>query len=75
VGEARGSREIDLPRAAPDFWRRAVVYTIFVDRFRRASGNWPAVMGDERARCGGDLAGVQAALPYLQDLGGTVPIR
>ncbi len=56
----------------PQWWRDAVLYTIFVDRFRCGAG-WrdPSVI-DRETRAGGDLAGVIAALPYLQDLGVTV---
>ncbi len=62
----------DLPPEPPAFLKRAVIYTILVDRFRRAVGRLPSPQVDEKARCGGDLAGVQAALPYLQDLGVTL---
>lgn len=58
--------------AAPEWWRDAVLYTIFVDRFRRGAGDWDGGVGFDRDhRCGGDLAGVAAALPYLVDLGVT----
>lgn len=65
-----------LPAPPPAWWRDAVLYTIFVDRFRRGDGpGWPqpepAADPDERRRCGGDLAGIVAALPYLSDLGVT----
>jgi glycosidase/MoaA/NifB/PqqE/SkfB family radical SAM enzyme len=56
----------------PSWWRDAVLYSIFVDRFRRGDGQpWPLLL-DERARRGGDLDGIRAALPYLSDLGVTV---
>lgn len=71
-GRALRIREIDLPPDPPRFWQRAVVYTVFVDRFRRANDHGSPALVDERARYGGDLAGIQAALPYLQDLGVTV---
>lgn len=69
----------DLPAPPPAWWRDAVVYTIFVDRFRKggARGAWPAgidaapVLGCAE-RAGGDLRGVVEALPYLVDLGVTV---
>ena len=78
-----GTRVIDGPamRATlrehasplPAWWRDAVVYTIFVDRFRRSDGGWPDPKAWSReTRAGGDLDGVTAALPYLQDLGVTV---
>ena len=62
----------DLAGPVPAWWRDAVVYTIFVDRFRRAGGTWrdPSVTARE-LRAGGELAGVIEALPYLADLGVT----
>lgn len=59
--------------ALPAWWRDAIVYTIFVDRFRRADGTWrdPAAWSRD-TRAGGDLDGIAAALPYLEDLGVTV---
>src|SRR5205823_6219984 len=58
----------DLPEPPPSWWRDAVVYTIFVDRFApRRRDRW-----DRDTRCGGDLDGITAALPYLADLGVTV---
>ncbi len=63
----------DAARRPPAWWRGAVVYTIFIDRFRRAGGAWPAGAGWAReVTCGGDLDGVREALPYLVDLGVTV---
>jgi glycosidase/MoaA/NifB/PqqE/SkfB family radical SAM enzyme len=57
---------------APAWWRDAVLYTIFVDRFRPRGGVWadPAITSRER-RAGGDLDGVAEAIPYLADLGVT----
>lgn len=66
------SDETLLPAAPPAWWQQAVVYTIFVDRFRRRDRTWPSRSHDEKARLGGDLWGVRDALPYLQDLGVTV---
>ncbi|HEX5058408.1 MAG TPA: alpha amylase N-terminal ig-like domain-containing protein [Kofleriaceae bacterium] len=64
----------DLVPHVPPWWRDAVVYTIFVDRFRRggSAGGWrdPQAWAREH-RAGGDLAGVREALPYLADLGVT----
>lgn len=58
--------------ALPAWWRDAVVYTIFVDRFRRAGGSWDdAARWDRDHHAGGDLDGVVEALPYLVDLGAT----
>ena len=61
----------DLAPAAPAWWQGAVVYTVFVDRFRRAGG-WGEVPGWARERrAGGDLDGIALALPYLVELGVT----
>jgi glycosidase/MoaA/NifB/PqqE/SkfB family radical SAM enzyme len=61
-----------LRSAVPDWWKRAVVYTVFVDRFRRRGGSWDDPSATDRSvRCGGDLRGVIEALPYLCDLGVT----
>ncbi|MBA2541432.1 MAG: radical SAM protein [Deltaproteobacteria bacterium] len=61
-----------LRMRTPEWWRDATVYTIFVDRFRRAGG-WPdASVVDRETRAGGNLAGVVEALPYLADLGVSV---
>lgn len=72
---------------APAWWRDAVIYTIFVDRFRRGEGAAPLrpppplpldgqvprvfYVPPERLPYGGDLHGVIAALPYLCELGVT----
>ncbi len=64
-----------LRRRPPAWWRDAVLYTVFVDRFRKGGqgGAWSrqALALRTGARAGGDLAGVQEALPYLADLGVT----
>lgn len=78
VGAAGGAGQaLRVTRAAvrpgaPTWWRDAVVYSIFVDRFR-ASGGWrdPSIV-DRAQRAGGDLRGVIEALPHLVDLGVTV---
>jgi glycosidase len=58
-----------MTRISPSWVPDAVFYQIFPDRFRRG-GPWPAAgSGATREICGGDLAGVCAALPYLEDLG------
>lgn len=62
-----GRKELRSP--APKWWREAVLYTVFLDRFRASQPLRREV--DERARLGGDLEGVRQALPYLQDLGVT----
>jgi glycosidase/MoaA/NifB/PqqE/SkfB family radical SAM enzyme len=53
----------------PAWWRDAVVYTIFVDRFRRRDGAWPTTAWERDVRAGGDLDGITDALPYLHELG------
>lgn len=58
--------------ATPAWWRDAVLYTIFVDRFRCGTGWRDPKVIDRDHRAGGDLAGVIDALPYLADLGVTV---
>ena len=68
-GQALRVSEPLLPAPPPRWWQQAVVYTIFIDRFARRDGVWPGRLLDEKARMGGDLWGVLAALPYLQDLG------
>jgi glycosidase/MoaA/NifB/PqqE/SkfB family radical SAM enzyme len=64
----------DVTRDVPGWWKDAVLYTIFVDRFRRggAGGAWPAELAEPgEARAGGDLDGIVEALPHLVDLGVT----
>jgi glycosidase/MoaA/NifB/PqqE/SkfB family radical SAM enzyme len=71
-----------LARRVPAWWKDAVVYTIFLDRFRRADG-WHRFVDptptperlvgdprfDEQRRRGGDLRGVIASLDHLVSLG------
>ncbi|MEO6773428.1 MAG: alpha-amylase family glycosyl hydrolase [Kofleriaceae bacterium] len=70
-----GGRALEALRAAPRpaplpmWWRDAVVYTVFVDRFR---GWHDATAWQRELRAGGDLDGVRDALPYLAELGVTV---
>ena len=69
VGQAGAALRIEPRRfapALPDWWRDAVLYTVFLDRFRRGGepGTLPAPL-DERGRAGGDLWGVREALPWL----------
>ena len=54
----------------PSWWERAVVYTVFVDRFRAAddASPWGADPGPRRA-AGGHLEGVRRSLDDLQRLG------
>lgn len=79
VGRAGGAGQAfhvplaSLRARAPAWWREAVLYSVFVDRFRRggSSGAWRDLPGDDKARAGGDLDGVAEALPHLADLGVT----
>jgi len=66
VGDASGAMFRVTPRAAdaPAWWQGAIVYTIFVDRFRAKRDVW-----ERDARAGGDLDGVVASIPYLVSLG------
>ena len=80
IGAAGGASQLftlrtsELADRRPQWWRDAVVYSVFVDRFRRggADGRWPEALQDDRGRAGGDLLGVIEALPYLEDMGITV---
>jgi glycosidase/MoaA/NifB/PqqE/SkfB family radical SAM enzyme len=61
-----------LRSSVPGWWRDAVVYSIFVDRFRRGGGDgaWANPGRSDREHyAGGDLHGVREALPYLSELG------
>ncbi len=53
---------------SPPWLAEAVIYQIFVDRFRRRSGAFRNP-SDMQAKHGGDLAGIIDALPYLEELG------
>ncbi|TVQ23216.1 MAG: hypothetical protein EA382_10395, partial [Spirochaetaceae bacterium] len=54
--------------APPDWFRDAVVYQVFIDRFRRGA-DAPPLSTDLQKKHGGNLRGVRDALPYLQELG------
>jgi glycosidase len=58
-------------RPPPAWVRDAVFYQIVPDRFRPGAGDWSGhpCPPDERKRCGGDLAGIAASIPYLESLG------
>ena len=74
VGQTLRARLPPLRSSTPAWWQDAVVYSIFVDRFRRggAEGAWPNGTESERDhRAGGDLFGVIEALPHLSELGVT----
>ncbi len=76
VGGAGGAAQCfrvalrDLAHEVPDWWKDAVIYTVFVDRFRQGGtgGAFPEIDHPE-ARAGGDLRGVVEALPHLESLG------
>ncbi len=54
----------------PSWWAGALIYTVFVDRFRRASDDtgWNSDPGPDRY-AGGHLEGVRRSLDYLKELG------
>lgn len=58
----------DEPHTLPDWMADAVIYQIFLDRFRPDGTDFPSDLPPQ-ARHGGTLRGVIAALPYLVDLG------
>ena len=55
---------------APSWWKRAVIYTVFVDRFRPAVDRegWEIDPGRGQV-AGGHLEGIRRSLPTLQALG------
>ncbi len=53
----------------PDWFRRAVIYQVFVDRFARTAGEEFAPDGDLNARLGGTLWGLIDKLDELTELG------
>jgi len=61
------------PDMTPAWWREAVVYTIFVDRFRPRALNskWLQDPGPQKY-AGGHLDGITEALPMLTEMGVTV---
>jgi glycosidase/MoaA/NifB/PqqE/SkfB family radical SAM enzyme len=61
----------DFAAPLPAWWRDAVVYSIFVDRFRRTDGWRDPVAWSRDTHAGGTLDGIVDALPYLADLGVT----
>lgn len=77
VGAAGGAGQaLEIARAgiaprAPTWWRGAVIYTVFVDRFRPPAGSWPGGAG-EKARHGGTLDGVVEGLDAIAELGANV---
>jgi cyclomaltodextrinase / maltogenic alpha-amylase / neopullulanase len=62
-----------LPDTTPSWWRDAVVYTIFVDRFRPRvlHPKWTHDPGPQKY-AGGHLDGITHALPALAKMGVTV---
>ena len=63
------------PAPMPAWARGCVGYQVFPDRFRREGGSedglepWTSNRVQAEYRFGGNLNGIRAALPYLQDLG------
>ncbi len=60
-----------MSRTVPNWVADSVFYQIFPDRFRQGGVDWgadPCRPGD-RTPCGGNLAGIREAIPYLTDLG------
>ncbi len=60
-----------MQRRVPDWVFDAMFYQIFPDRFRKGLDEWhqdPHTPAD-RTPCGGDLAGIRKAIPYLRELG------
>lgn len=77
-GGAAQAFRVDLDRVRhelPAWWKEAVLYTVFVDRWRRggAGGRWPdpGPGAREDGRRGGDLAGVIEGLDHVEGLGAT----
>src|SRR5258706_11453545 len=54
-------------------WRDEVIYQLLTDRFANGdpSNDTGVVASDRRQYHGGDFAGIEAQIPYLQDLGVT----
>ena len=57
-GTGSGSGRQDPASATTDWWRRAVVYQVYIRSF--ADGDGDGI---------GDIAGIRSRLPYLRDLG------
>ncbi|MFW5686081.1 MAG: alpha-amylase family glycosyl hydrolase, partial [Spirochaetota bacterium] len=55
--------------SAPDWFKTAVIYQIFVDRFRRPGGF--VASEDLQSKHGGRINGITEQLPYLSELGVT----
>jgi alpha-glucosidase len=53
-----GALQADRPVGAPDWWRAAVFYQVYIRSFADGSGDGV-----------GDLAGIRSRLPYLVELG------
>ena len=71
MAKDQGIVQTNLRPRTPAWWRDAVLYTVFVDRYRRGAGGFlDRPREDDRA--GGDLDGLRAALPHLSALGVTV---
>lgn len=61
-------------RQFPDWWRSAVIYSVFLDRFAQAGADstWDGLPWGEQHFAGGNLTGVLEKLDYLCDLGVSV---
>jgi glycosidase len=78
LAQAQRGQLPQAPFPSPTDWRDVWIYFVLLDRFDRGGGQppistqaappvaWDGVWG---FRQGGDLAGVRARLPYLQNLG------
>lgn len=59
----------DLKKESPEWWKKSILYTIFVDRFKKSGFNWQKKNLSRDEFAGGDLQGIIESIPYLSDLG------
>lgn len=76
VGQSAEGLPFSIPKGSdplPSWWQNAVIYTVFVDRFRPAEDHpsWTQDPGPDRP-AGGHLDGVTRSMGHLTDLGVTV---